>query len=103
MSIQFVAMMTWTRALSLRLLLWRTVGGGIENSALKLQVSQLLCHRQDWRRSLDVQLCRKSYSRALSARGAAYVVTGTGAALMRLARIQVLTEAVIGFRVIRCA
>jgi hypothetical protein len=39
----------------------------------------------------------------LSACGAAYVVTGTGAALVRLSRIQVLTESVIGFRVIRHA
>jgi hypothetical protein len=61
------------------------------------------CHCRDWRRSLDAQLCRKSYSRVLSAHGAAYVITGTGAALMRLARIQVLTEAVIGFRVIQRA
>jgi hypothetical protein len=36
----------------------------------------------------------------LSTREAAYVVTGTGAALVRLTRIQVLTESVIGFRVI---
>jgi hypothetical protein len=36
----------------------------------------------------------------LSAHGAAYVVTGTGATLVRLSRIQVLTESVIGFRVI---
>jgi hypothetical protein len=41
--------------------------------------------------------------RILSTRGAAYVVTGTGATLVHLVRIQVLTESVIGFKVIRCA
>jgi hypothetical protein len=40
---------------------------------------------------------------ALSTRGAAYDVTGTMAALMRLLGIQVLTESVIVFRVIRRA
>jgi hypothetical protein len=46
---------------------------------------------------VQLQYAVRVIAELLSMHGAADVITGTGAALMRLSRIQVLTESVIRF------